>query len=214
MYSNTTTYPNLIIPRKSPTQSSARVADGHSDHFKYFLQMVKTSVPLVVVDVLSLLFSIGCGWIVASNLGLAPVPSQTLFTLVLSLTALFMILGLYSGMGMNPIYEFRQCLTGICLVFVFVAASLMSSGSGCSVVFAFPIMLFIVPVTRSAARAILSKSKWWGVRCVVFDCDRRVNRLFPSHLKNSTSGLRPIGFVQDELPSTFDEDLQRYYLDR
>jgi len=123
-----------------------------------------------------------------------------------------MILGLYSGMGMNPIYEFRQCITGICLLFVLIAATLISTGNGSAILFTFPIMLFVVPVTRSAVRSLLSKTDWWGVRCVVFACDRRVNGLFKSHLKNATSGLRPVGFLQDELPSSFNEELRQYYL--
>ena len=113
---------------------------------------------------------------------------------------------------MHPIYEFRQCITGICLVFIFIATTLMSTGNGFAILFTFPIMLFVVPVTRSAIRSLLSKTNWWGVNCVVFGCDRRVNGLFKSHLKNSTSGLRPVGFVQNELPDVFNKELRKYYL--
>lgn len=215
MFKNSTTYSNVPFPGKAPRQPSPRVANGSADHFKYFFQMVKTSAPLVVADLLALTFSILSGWIIASCMGVvgaASAPPMIVFTLVLGLTALFMILGLYSGMGMNPIYEFRQCITGICLLFVFIAATLISTGNGTFVLFTFPVMLLVVPITRSAVRGLLSKTNWWGVRCVVFDCHRRVNNLFTGHLKNSTSGLRPVGFVQDELPSKFNEGLRSYYL--
>lgn len=208
-------YPNLTLPNKAPDPLSKPYVQGQSDHFKYFFQLVKTSAPLVVVDVLSLLTSLFCGWCVAACLGFATeftVPPLILLTFVLSLAALFTILGLYSGMGMHPIYEFRQCMTGVCLMFVFLAATLVSTGNSFAILLTFPVMLFMVPVARSVARSILSESTWWGVRCVVFACDRRVNGLFKSHLRNAKSGLRTIGFVQNELPNSFDEELRQYYL--
>lgn len=208
-------YPNLTLQKKTQQQLSKPFVRGHSDHFKYFLQIVKTSAPFVVVDVVSLLVSLLCGSCLAMTvLGGMPVstPPLILFTFVLSLTASFTILGLYAGMGMHPIYEFRQCMTGICLVFVFVAATLVSTGNSLAILLTFPFLYFLIPVARSTTRSVLSKTSWWGVRCVVFDCHRRVNRLFGSHLKNATGGLRPVGFVQDVLPSTLDEGLQKYYL--
>jgi Undecaprenyl-phosphate galactose phosphotransferase WbaP len=152
---------------------------------------------------------------ITAVLGVAGAISSTpivLLSLAFGLAALFMILGLYSGMGMNPIYEFRQCITGVCLLFVFVWATLISTGGSHYLLFAFPVLLFAVPTMRSVTRQLLLRTRWWGVRCVVFDCHRRVNRLFAGHLKNSTSGLRPVGFVQNELPSSFNEDLRPYYL--
>jgi Undecaprenyl-phosphate galactose phosphotransferase WbaP len=168
-----------------------------------------------VTDIFSLISSILGGWIIASFLGFAgaaSAPPIIIFSLILGLTGLFMILGLYSGMGMNPIYEFRQCITGICLLFVFIAATLISTGKGYFVLFTFPVVLLVLPIMRSAVRGMLSTTNWWGVRCVVFDCHRRVNSLFSGHLKNAPSGLRPIGFVQDELPSSLDDELRPYYL--
>ena len=208
--------PNLTVTEKGlKQQPKPSSVHDDADHFKYFLQMVKTSGPLVLVDILSILVSAVCGWVLGASLGFSETAAATPFvlsTLAVGLTALFMILGLYSGMGMNPIYEFRQCMMGICLVFVFIAANLISNGNGFAILFTFPIMLFLVPVSRSLARGFLSKCNWWGVRCVVFACDRRVNRLFANHLKNSTSGLKPVGFVQDDLPDSINDELRQYYL--
>ena len=196
----------------SEVQPSAK--QHHADHFKYFFQIVRTSLPLILADVGAYLFSLLIGVALMSFFGVSSAAASPylFFILILGLIALFMALGLYSGMGMHPIFEFRQCLIGISLAFVFIAAATVHTGNGFALLLSFPLMLVSVPVMRSAARHILSKHSWWGVKSLVFACDRRVNKLFENHLKNIPNGLRPMGFVQAEIPKNFNTEYQPYHL--
>lgn len=195
--------------------NTAQSADfNHADHFAYLFQLIKTSTPLVLADIFACLFSLLIGTAMFSFFGVsgtAPSP-HLFFVLIFGLVALFLSLGLYSGMGMHPIYEFRQCLMGIALAFVLITAATINSANGLSLLISFPIMLVTLPVLRSAVRHMLSKHSGWGVSCLVFACDRRINTLFESHLRNTSSGLRPVGFIQPDLPDNLNPNLRKYHL--
>lgn len=210
MSTNATFHAAQVKPYAEPLQGTR----SQSDNFKYFSQLLRTSLPLVVADVLA--FG-ACALVASHFVAVTALPAiasspQLLLSILGWLIVLFSAMGLYSSMGMHPIYEFRQCLTGISLTFVFIASAMVQSNGSFTILLICPLMLVAIPLTRSAVRSFLSRQSWWGVKCLVFACNRRVNRMFPSHLKNATNGLRPVGYLQDTLPATVEPEFVPYHL--
>ncbi len=181
----------------------------------YFSQLALTVLPLLLTDVIACLGSIFMGSVCASaivaNANPTMVPPFT-FTAVGALVVVFFMLGLYSGAGMNPIYEFRQCMMGISVCFVLVAGQTIGQGHTLNLMLSFPIMLASFAAARSVTRGTLCKTSWWGVNCLVYGADRRVSRLFPTHLENRTNGFRPVGFVQEDLPEDVTSEMEGYWV--
>jgi Undecaprenyl-phosphate galactose phosphotransferase WbaP len=166
------------------------------------------------MDVVGYLVSLLIASTIALYFGAAPTAPSLVMSLALIVgsLAMFAALGLYSGMGMHPIFEFRQCMLGVCLSFVFIAGVSIQTGNAMAILFSFPIMLAVVPVVRSTTRHIFAKRSWWGINCVVLACDKRVKTLFGNHLKNIPAGLRPVGFLQDEVPNSISDELKSFHL--
>ncbi len=179
----------------------------------YLGQFLRTSGPLIVADTIACLLSLLIGYIIADTLSPATVVinSHLAWFAVCCLLALFLVLGLYSGIGMNPIYEFRQCTIGVVVSYLLIVGARVTMANSMAILLAFPIMLVLVSIIRAAARHLLAMTDWWGVNCLVYSCDRRVRRLYAMHQKNATGGFRPVGFVQEELPDEC-EELADYWL--
>jgi Undecaprenyl-phosphate galactose phosphotransferase WbaP len=205
-FQNATVRTEYAVPHKS-TRS-------RSDNLNYFTQLMKTCLPLVVSDAIAFALCVMLGGTLVAMLGLpAFVMTPQLLCAILGwVIVLFTAMGLYTSMGMHPIYEFRQCVNGVGLTFVFIASAIIQSGGSLTILTICPLMLAMIPLMRSATRQSLSRSSWWGVNCLVFACNRRVNRMFPVHLKNAPTGLRPVGFVQDNLPKGVAEEFRPFHL--
>lgn len=180
----------------------------------YSWQVVKTTLPLLVSDVVSWLTALCLGSFCAATIYRQPtVLTPELVAIVVgSLIVMFVSMGLYSSLGMNPIYEFRQCMVSVTVGFLLVAGANFNASNGLGLLLAFPITLVMVSVMRSTVRQFLASSSWWGVNSLVYNCDRRVNRLYPLHQKRSQNGFRPIGFVQEELPDGVDKKIAARWL--
>lgn len=205
----------MAAQRATAIPSQFKEATSHQDYVKYLLQLVKTSLPLLMADVFAYLFSFLIAFAIGSFLGVAPSgispPAYLYFLMIGSLIVAFTMMGLYSGFGMHPIYEFRQCMMGNSLAFVIILGATTGNGYGIQTLLAYPILLAFVPIIRSTIRHLMATHQWWGVRCLLFSCDRRVNSLLENHLSNRTAGFRPVGFLQDELPEDTKEDYEPLY---
>lgn len=132
-------------------------------------------------------------------------------TSAIALVVMLFAYRLYPGIGMNPIYEFRQSLMAVGATFVLVASAALTGGSSTAVLLMFPILVILLPFLRSMARRVMAQYEWWGVKCLVFSAERRVGRLFKEHLRNTPSGLRPVGYIQDQA-QTDSEEIRPFYL--
>ena len=157
---------------KSSTASEL-IGSSRTGQASYMTQFVRTGAPLVLMDVVGYLVSLLIASTIALYFGAAPTAPSLVMSLALIVgsLAMFAALGLYSGMGMHPIFEFRQCMLGVCLSFVFIAGVSIQTGNAMAILFSFPIMLAVVPVVRSTTRHIFAKRSWWGINCVVLACD-------------------------------------------
>ncbi len=181
----------------------------------YTRQLVLTALPLLLSDLVAIAASCSIAIGLASITG-ASAPAGFLSLLYLAVAATiiasFLAMGLYGNVGLHPIYEFRQCAVSTSLVFVLIAAMVTLQSGAIAAALVYPLLLVTLPLYRTALRNRLVHTSWWGIRCLVFSCDRRLQRLFEGHQKNALNGLKPIGFLQDRLPSDCDPEMAKLYL--
>jgi len=173
---------------------------------RVFSEFFKTSLAFVFVDLISFALSVGVVS-VAMNFYHGGIDQLTQHTAISAIGLVIMLVAyrLYPGVGMNPIYEFRQCLMAVGAAFVMTASIVISGGTSSAVLLLFPILVILLPFLRAVVRKAMTRYEWWGVRCLVFSAERRVDRLFEQHLKNVTSGFRPIGYMQAGFQSSKNE---------
>ena len=178
-------------------------------------QYLLTGLPILLCDLFTFLvcfsFAISC----AGFFLVEPVSYKWIgIVLCVHMVACFLIMELYDGVGMHPVYEFRQTTLCLSLLFILVTSHLMINQDYAAIaaVICFPLMVVGIPVTRSLVRSFLGKSSWWGIRAIVFSAGRRVERLYRAHLKNVDLGVRPVGFMQQDVPEKLSDDLRAHYL--
>lgn len=179
---------------------------------KIFGEFFKTAAAFVFVDVISFAISLGIvvGAVNYYHGGIDQLMRHTVMSAI-GLTIMLFAYRLYPGVGMNPIYEFRQCLMAVGAAFVMVTSVVLTGGASSAVLLLFPILVILLPFMRAIARKVMARYEWWGVQCLVFSAERRVDRLYGQHLKNVTSGFRPIGYIQENYQSK-DSNIRRFYL--
>ncbi|MEM9410172.1 MAG: undecaprenyl-phosphate galactose phosphotransferase WbaP [Planctomycetota bacterium] len=214
---NATTKPVHQSPETQVIESSFSQSSLNSRD--YGSQYLRTALPIWGVDLLALSVAI----IVANFFAVWIWSEGTAITFPLgcmlagALSIAFVSIGLYPGFGMNPIYEFRQCLIGTTLVFMFAILANLNPTysyliSARAILIAYPLMLLMISVSRTVARRVLSQMNWWGMKAIIFGCNRRVNKLYRMHEEQAVNGFKPIGYVQRLLPKKVDEKLTDKWL--
>lgn len=182
--------------------------DAESVRRQYAAQVFTTGLAVAAADVLSITLAA----IVTLSRYTQGSFAEHLTTIacvafVVSVVLLFQCVGLYKP-GIHRVYEVRKLLFTIAGASLLAATHLYVAGSTWQIMFCFlPIAAVLVPVTRSFARGLLARHSWWGVRCFVFGADRRIESLYEQHVANATSGLKPIGFLQDSVPADCSKEI-------
>lgn len=207
-----------------PSQSTNSLAAGQigwSDRSTSFKlsrerQYLFTAIPILIVDILTFLICFAFATTINSSFFVTtPIEYKWIgIILCVHMVACFMIMELYDGVGMHPVYEFRQSTLCLSLLFILVTSHLIFSGNYAAIaaVICFPMMIIGIPIARSIARSILSNCPWWGIRALVFSAGRRVGRLYRAHLDNTSMGVRPLGFMQADVPEKLDDEIKAHYL--
>ncbi len=160
------------------------------------------SVPMVAADAAVVSLSLAAGLSVVHVLGVAGGGDLTALLLPLcgALVMSFWLLGLYPGIGLNPVVELRQTSCGSTVVFgVFLAAMQINHAFFAPVqwglLIAWPLTLVSIPLARAATRQVCSRSAWWGDRVIVFGRGQAGSAVI-AHLQSRPGlGLRPVGVV-------------------
>ena len=156
-----------------------------------------TSVPLAAADLLAVLLAVAVatGIVYGRSVPLGSELLALLSALGGSLLITYCLFGLYPGAGLNPVVELRQTLTGALLVFsVFFAATRLQSAfvpqTAQLLLWACPLALVGIPLSRAAARVVCSRFEWWGQRVLIFGGQRAGLAVY-HHLRSSPwLGLR------------------------
>ncbi|HEX4142749.1 MAG TPA: undecaprenyl-phosphate galactose phosphotransferase WbaP [Pirellulales bacterium] len=164
-----------------------------------------TSLPLAAADILALALALAIGASVSRLAGAAGIDELVplLPPISIALVMSFAILGLYPGVGLNPIVELRQTCCGTTVVFCVLLAAVqfnhaVFASARWLLILAWPMALVAIPLARAAARRVCSRGSWWGHRAVVFGSGQSGLAAF-AHLESRPwLGLRPVGIVADE----------------
>jgi Undecaprenyl-phosphate galactose phosphotransferase WbaP len=128
------------------------------------------------------------------------------------------VVGLYPGVGLHPIVEFRQtCLASTLLFGVFGAALQFSSHQVDDYYFLFGswcLCLVMAPLVRSVARNLVCRFRWWGQPVILFGNGPRALKICNSLQANRALGLRPVGLVDDSYTNANVDATKPEYLSR
>ena len=181
---------------------------------EYSKQAFMTGFAIAVVDLFAVLLSL----VLAINAvslfidGLAFTGSIIPYVFfVVSVIACFLCSGLYKS-GLHPVYEVRNLLTITSGGALLAASHMYVAGAEWQVMVGFlPIAAIVIPVSRSFGRNVLVRQNWWGIRCLVFGANRRVESLYKQHEENAKSGLKPVGFLQENIDADCSKDISRSF---
>jgi Undecaprenyl-phosphate galactose phosphotransferase WbaP len=123
-------------------------------------------------------------------------PSLSIFFVV------FAIAGLYPGIALNPIEEFRRILRSASLGFLlligmafFLREGLLAS----RIVFisSWTLTLVLVPISRHFVRSWCSRQEWWGIPTVILGEQEFANMTLGMLQRDPALGLRPVAVLCD-----------------
>jgi len=166
--------------------------------YGYSTQVLLTSAPLVLSDLLALALSLLLSSLTpAGGSGLLPGVDPLPLRLALSglLVVMFTLLGLYPGTGLNPVIELKQTSLALTLLFApFILADFLHGG-GWSVTLltsSWLLSLMLVPLLRFSARAAASRCNWWGQPAMVMGNGAEAIRQYEHFRTHPQLGLRPV----------------------
>ena len=118
----------------------------------------------------------------------------------------FTLVGLYPGVAMSPIEEFRRILRASSIVFLVIIGTTFFLRSGIlssRIVFvlAWLLTILLVPLFRRLTRGWCAVRSWWGIPTVILG-DREAGVMMINMLEGHPRiGLRPVALLIDDGPS-------------
>jgi Undecaprenyl-phosphate galactose phosphotransferase WbaP len=176
---------------------------GRRVGFQYSLQQLLTSGPLVLAD-LTLLVGVFVaarqliwffGGVVGMDLTDCALPIATGFLLISA------ELGLYPGIRLSPVEEFRRMSMATTSIFAVWVMSLLMTSGGLSwqrcvfLAVAYGMYLVCLPICRGGLRRVLARSKWWGFPTLVCGNNPATIKVHEWLTSNRRLGLRPVGLI-------------------
>jgi Undecaprenyl-phosphate galactose phosphotransferase WbaP len=121
-------------------------------------------------------------------------PGLLLFFLV------FTAMGLYPGIGVNPVSEFRRIVVGTAMSYLLIIAAMFFAKEAAvysRVVFLFAPVLSIVLLLslRSAVRHCFAGSAWWGIPTVILGAGKTGQGVLKILRSQPRLGFRPIALL-------------------
>jgi Undecaprenyl-phosphate galactose phosphotransferase WbaP len=123
-------------------------------------------------------------------------PSLSIFILVFAFT------GLYPGIALNPIEEFRRILRSASLGFLLLIGMTFFLREGflaSRIVFisTWILTLVFVPISRQLVRSWCSRQDWWGIPTVILGEQDSANMTLDMLQRDLALGLRPVAVLYD-----------------
>lgn len=172
----------------------------------YFSQTLRTAFPLFLVDSLGFAASMALSEAGAALSGMAGAEASTsllaMFARGLIFVVMYTLLGLYPGVGLNPIHELKRLAIGNLSVGVLLVLQCLSQGA-CTAGQLFSITLLtaiavcLAPLMRILSRSVCSRYAWWGQPAVIIGSQESAYRLMKLLSARPASGLRPLGMIDD-----------------
>ncbi len=178
-----------------------------SGEFSRYRQVVLTSLPLLLGDILALSFCYLTASFVVSWLEgkVHPTPGvwNNLTAACLCHIMLGNFLGLFPASGINPVRELRNQVTSIGGSFLVLIAlnGLVGEVSRIEVLticIALPLTLFLAPLTRFTSRRMFASFRWWGESVIIVGSGRQARLVFDFLERQPQRGLKPLGIVDSD----------------
>ncbi|GEM87301.1 undecaprenyl-phosphate galactose phosphotransferase WbaP [Meiothermus granaticius] len=123
-------------------------------------------------------------------------PTLLLFPLAYGLAGLY-------AMGIAPPEELRRLSYATSLVFVVLGSATFMYKAGAdysrgAFVFAWGLMLFLVPLGRALARELWARKPWWGTAVLVLGAGQTGEAVAQALRKQPGLGLKPIALLDDD----------------
>jgi hypothetical protein len=205
----------LMQPAQSVDESGAVVVESYRRRvgFQYLLQLAVTTIPLVIIDLALLTIAIIIARAIVIYLGIGTGINISAYFLPIATGFLLVAteLGLYPGIRLNPIEEFRRLAVSITAMFAMWLVGVVIlrglTNQPTFLILAYLFSLISLPVCRSTTRRLLAKCPWWGFPTLVCGDDAVAVKVYHWLAANQRLGLRPIGIIAgpDALGSGIDE---------
>jgi Undecaprenyl-phosphate galactose phosphotransferase WbaP len=124
-------------------------------------------------------------------------------TVPLLLCAIYLVLGLYPGVGLPPVQELRLLSRGTTLAFMLLLVAASSPiadwmHARSMLVVDWVLLLVAVPLMRALLRVICARRGWWGCPVVVMGPVSTTRTVIKALQRQSWLGLKPVGLLDDE----------------
>lgn len=176
---------------------------GRHVGFEYLCQQLLTSGPLVFADLalLVIVFAVArysirfLGGTVGLDLTACFLPIATGFLLISA------ELGLYPGIRLSPVEEFRRMSMAITSIFAVWVMGMLIASDGLSLqrciflALAYGMYLVCLPICRGGLRRILAGRRWWGFPTLVCGDNPATVNVYEWLATNRRLGLRPVGLI-------------------
>ncbi len=171
-----------------------------------FYQSIVTSLPLAAADVLSLFACIAISTTAIqryAEVSAMQLDTPTTFFMALIILPIAQLAGLYPGLGLGSIVEFRQLAPSLFASAVVFAGVgwLVFPGSWLYYTAAATLMFTLaLPCTMSArfvAQHLFKYCPWWGAPTLIMAEPQRALELYRRLLAKRENGFRPVGVLLD-----------------
>jgi Undecaprenyl-phosphate galactose phosphotransferase WbaP len=211
----------LTVPaEEAHNEASSEVnrAESRRVGFRYLLQQILTCGPLLAIDLALLMSAItiakfAVAWVgfkTGLDLSTCFVPIAVGFVLISA------ELGLYPGIRLSPVEEFRRLSMAATSIFAVWVMSLMMITDGLSwdraafLAVAFALYLIALPIFRGTLRSLLARTSWWGFPTLVCGSDATAAMAHRWLANNRRLGMIPVGVI-GEAEAVGIEDSERTY---
>ena len=209
----------LMEPVVDPSGSGGYVTNiGRHVGFQYLTQLGLTSIPLIVTDLALLAAVVAVArqlfHLFGGALGLNL--SANLFPIAAGFLLIGAEMGLYPGIRLGPVDEFRRLSMAITSIFgVWMVGVAILTGDEWMPRYVFltitcAMCLVCMPIGRGIVRRLLAKTSWWGFPTLVCGHDANAVKVQEWLATNCRLGLRPVGVIADRSDLEIDGDESWY----
>jgi Undecaprenyl-phosphate galactose phosphotransferase WbaP len=207
----------FIEPLGNTNGTTASRAHARRVGARYLVQLCLTTIPLILVDLalLTIAILVARAFVRYIGIGTGIDVSASFLPIAVGFVLIAVELGLYPGIRLGPVEEFRRLAVSATLIFGMWTAGviLLTGGLQNQILFlslAYVLSLVNLWVFRGFARRLLAMCPWWGFPTVVCGDDSVAVKVYRYLNSNKRLGLRPIGVISDAKASDVDVDAAWY----
>ena len=194
----------FVEPLRGAGNGTASRAHARRVGARYLVQLGLTTIPLILVDLalLTIAILVARGFVRYIGIGTGIDVSASFLPIAVGFVLIAVELGLYPGIRLGPVEEFRRLAVSATLIFGMWTAGviLLTGGLQNQPLFlslAYVLSLVNLWVFRGFARRLLAKCPWWGFPTLVCGDDAVAVKVSQYLDANKRLGLRPVGVIAD-----------------